>query len=590
MASELQHIDDFFRKKNDVFSADVSSADLHWQQMNEVLSQPVSLPAKKPVTSALKPLLKYAAIVTFVSTLVYIATTKSAKVKTKPSTASVLNSKKPTPEKSNSTTIASAAIRPPAHVPLVKRTAKPSTSKPVKVVLPAINYPPTPGVSETSTERENAAVFNSFYNELKKPAEKFTIDADKDTTIYCKEGSTLFIPASCFQSLSGVAIKGMVNIFVQEFYSMADIVGNKLTTQSDGQPLITGGMLNIRASAQEQEIMLRPGSAINLTMPTKIFDPTMQLFTATTNMPVDSVTTPAKTIARTNTRVGSGSINWFAAGQKQFFMNENKKYITILNLTDNPYGVVTRGNKTIGKFQIPFDCKFSTDEMKRELEKRYGRYYDKIKVRREWKPLFKKQRELNKERVEDWYETIYVGDSISIPLWIARVRKLVTREDSLAYEAKWRSEYEEAVKRNESYSEFVKIKDKYDFNITGLGWVNCDKFGKYPASALADFAVSTGDEFKELYFNAILLLESENSVIQCYWNKGTIYASSYFSRLPVGETVHMVCIGAKGGKVFSSVQQFTISKNEKYTLQFKETNPEQFKNELARFGNVTRNR
>jgi len=62
------------------------------------------------------------------------------------------------------------------------------------------------------------------------------------------------------------------------------------------------------------------------------------------------------------------------------------------------------------------------------------------------------------------------------------------------------------------------------------------------------------------------------------------------TRLPVGEAVHVVCIGVKEEKVFSSVQRFTLAKDEKNKLQFTETNPDQFKKELARFDNVKRGR
>jgi len=594
MASELQHIDDFFRKKNDTLSADVSSADLHWQQMTEILVHDVSLPVKKSLASKLRPLLKYAALITIISSLVYVATTKPPKEKTVPPTASLPASAKLSPTKTKTASAGSQAKKTSAAPSIVKRLTKTTISKPI-TAIDLVSNNSTDSNTHKNPEAVNAAVFSSFYNELKKPAEKFTIDPNKDTTIYCKEGSTLFIPASSFQSLSGIAVSGTVNIFVQEFYSIADMVGNKLTTLSDGRRLLTGGMLNINATAQGQDIMIKPGSSIHLTMPTRVFDPKMQLFTvapqASSPRPdtIASKLKDDKLVQYQSIRNVNG-INWIASGQEQFFLNERMKYITILNVTDNPYETIYRKNKTIGKFKIPFECTLSTEEMKHELEKRYGRWYNKIKVKREWAPISKRERnrEIYNRRLypDDWYDSGFVGDSVTIPLHLARQFKLVSREDSLAYEEKWRKEYEDAVKRKQAYSQFIQIKDKYTFQISNLGWINCDRFSDYPPSRLTEFAVSPGDEFKETYFEAMLVLERENSALSGYWNNGTIY----FSRLPVGEAVHVVCIGVKEGKVFSSIQRFKVAKDEKNELQFTETNPGQFKKDLARFGNVSRGR
>jgi len=217
------------------------------------------------------------------------------------------------------------------------------------------------------------------------------------------------------------------------------------------------------------------------------------------------------------------------------------------------------------------------------LQKRYGQFYDRIKVKREWTPLRKIERKYRHWGAKDWYEPSFVGDSITIPLSLARRMKLVTREDSLAYEVKWRREYEEAMQRKQAYSEFLQIREKYSFNISGLGWVNCDKFANYRASRLAGFALATADEFKATYFNAIVIFDRQNLTLQGYWNNGTIS----FPQLPIGESVNVVCVGAKGGKVYSAIQKFIIQKDEKNTLQFKETTPEEFRNALARFGNVT---
>ncbi len=613
MASELQHIDDFFRKKNEASSIDESATNLHWEQMADMLqSQPV-LPARKPA-SLLRPFLKYAAILILVSSLMYIAISKPWKNKSiTPAITTTTKKELRLQGKDIAASPVNAITHPQPLQTAKKRVSKKNSLQKTKPGSAPVNnipiIPDTAAIPPKEDQPDNATVFAAFYEDLKKTSQEFVIDPGRDTTIYCKEGTTLFIPAFCFQSLSGVAISGMVKMQVQEFYNLSDIVGNKLTTLSNGRPLVTGGMLHIKASASNEDVLIKPGSAINLKMPTRTFDPKMQLFVGNGNPAdpamlayavsekkidqaslvlqdsTDTFTTKIENRTQRDTLgMQVSGINWMAAGQQQFFLNEKKKNITILNISDNPYEVRMYKNNTkvLGKFRIPFDADISTEKMREELEKRYSIHYDKIKVKRQWKPLSKRTRKILENAVIDFYDSHMVADSITIPLAIARRMKLVSQEDSIQYEAKWLKQYQDALKRKEAYSEFLQIKDHYDFRIANMGWINCDRFYNFPPSSLTEFVVNTGRGFEGTYFQAVLLLERENSAMPGYWNNGNIS----FTSLPVGENVNVICVGAKEGKVFSSIQRFTVSKGEKTVLEFKETNPEEFKRALARFGNV----
>src|SRR5258705_4553170 len=107
---------------------------------------------------------------------------------------------------------------------------------------------------------------------------------------------------------------------------------------------------------------------------------------------------------------------------------------------------------------------------------------------------------------------------------------------------------------DKSYAQFLEIKEHYDFRISNLGWINCDRFNKYPSSRMAEFVLNTGEGFEGAYCQAILILDKENAAMPGYWTNGKIS----FSQLPAGKRVHVICVGAKDGKVYASIQQLTV--------------------------------
>jgi len=598
MPSENNHIDNFFRLKVREAAIENTRLETDWKHMQTLLSHPDVVPDKKDGRSTpIRKYLAYAAglaLVAFTATLVIVP----GKKKTAQSSAPVVRTTNNKKVNSTVTPIPGKEKLPSKQLTVLKNknsidpgTKKITTNKEVikPVITPEnirtenvdhLTKVPVPGI-----KADSRTVFTNFYNELKKQSQEFIINNHHDTTIRCKEGTVLFIPAGIFQSVSGEAINGDIKIAVTEFYSYADIISNKLSTTSNGQSLETGGMLNIQATSENREIKIRPGAAFDLRMPTRVFDSNMQLFTGQITSPGSGIINAGTTdtVITTNSSF-TGGINWMPSGQQQFFFNENKKIITILDLRDEPYAVVYRKNETksVAKFAIPFYCKLSTAEIQKELEKRYGKWYDVIKVKREWKPLWKKNRN---ETKQIWYDDYSeVGDSIKIPLHIAARMKLITREDSIQYEVTFRKQFEDAVRQKNAYSEFLLKKEEYNFRISGLGWINCDRFLGYPRSRLTDFVLNPGSGFEGTYFQSLLIFDKERSAMPGVWINGKIN----FYNLPVGHTVHVICTGARDGKMFATVQRIVIEKFKTPELQFEETSPEGFRRKLSRFGSVTK--
>ena len=588
---ELNSIDDFFRRKEQESSTVNDNMHAHWKEMNRLLKNPSTpaIPAARSIN--IKKFLPYAAaaIVIIVSSLFLVpGGNKSAE-----QADQLIN--KPSEKKEISATIVpvtkdslpNSNVSNKNTIIVVKKESKGVNSKTEKSF---VTKPETERVDFVTTaipvtdrnKLDDKKLFTTFFDELEKPAEKFVIDVSKDTVLVSKEGTGLTIPANAFVDASGQLIRRTVTIYLQEFYKLSDIISNKLTTMSNDKPLVTGGMFNIIADAGGQQVKINPAQPLTLTIPAKSFDPFMQLFKGEQRSPVlEADTVKNELQVRDNFMSLSGAgINWIAAGQPQYSMISTKnRDITILNLRDNPYHI-SSGKKVVGYFELPYDSRLSKEEMKAELEKRYSKWYDVIKVRKQWRPWSKKNRVPSKDV---WYDTQKVGDSIMVSLRLATRLKMITKEDSLAYEAEFKRQYDLAVKQEIARSEWIQKKSEYSFTVTDLGWINCDRFLNYPGRKLTDFVLNPGNEFSESYLYSVLIFSDQNSIMPGLWVNGKIV----FQRIPVGSYVSVISIGVKNGKTWACVQPAYVQKEEVNKMFFEETSPEQLKRKLQRFGNVS---
>jgi len=98
----------------------------------------------------------------------------------------------------------------------------------------------------------------------------FNININKDTILKTLNGAILDIAKG---SLS--ATDSVVHLEIKEAYSLEEIILARLATQTNGQPLSSGGMLYINAvGGQEVKIT----KAINVSVPTKFYNKQMQLY------------------------------------------------------------------------------------------------------------------------------------------------------------------------------------------------------------------------------------------------------------------------------------------------------------------------
>lgn len=123
----------------------------------------------------------------------------------------------------------------------------------------------------------------SLYQNLQELREEDIFEArimnNKDTLLSLPQGTRLLIPAHAFRTEDGDVT--VVDIQVQESYSLVDIISGNLTTTTEDNMLETGGMIHIAAWSNEKECVFNDGKEIEISFPVTVPKPGMQLFTGT---------------------------------------------------------------------------------------------------------------------------------------------------------------------------------------------------------------------------------------------------------------------------------------------------------------------
>jgi len=568
MRSEQQHIDDFIRNKSEEFNPDQRDMQANWQQMRSMLSKP---PGKFRITKTRK-LIRYVggiAVVTVITiTLIQLSNKKNTiatkKIESKASAVTV----KPASDLKNNT-IAVANNKNVSKAAPVKTTVPKSPVKkqsPKKTIKPDPNKkladPPIVLSPEIKKDKklDPLLILEQFYTELKKTPEEFLISADRDTVLKAKEGTRLTIPSKSFDKKTGT-----IKIILTEFYSDEDMITGKLSTSSNGNQLVTGGMLNIRAEADGQPVKISPDKAITLEMPTKNYDEKMQLFTGSFSEPKEfsylEFNEPKDTVARVRTERSTEMINWIPAGQEQSLFGSNgPRLFKVPDIVGDPYKV-RYGKKITAIFLISRELEMSNKEVKEKL-KRYSLFYDKIKVRRLiFGPNFLR---FGKEDIP-----VIKGDSITMKFESALRLKLVSREDSIRFRQLL---YQDSVQRETRR----KYLSNYRFEVRDLGWINCDKpFPKQGPSV--EFTINLGEAVEAGNFISQLVFARSRSMAPGFYAGNKIR----FRNVPLDEPVHLVTVGVIDGKVVSCIKSLNVTREEVTDLSLEETDSKEFRKNVA---------
>lgn len=555
MLSEKQHIDDFFRKKEEAFAPDNHLIDAHWQQMKTQLHEPGTEPEKRTpgnhrITKILG-LLAVAAVIIILAINPFRSGKRKLATKAKQQTTVAAPETKPVqktvtaidslPANELKTGIQQNGAEQPQH-------ATTNTLPTIPVVAPVTEEPTTSSVKlnqeATPTKPTAYELLQQFYKQLEKEEQEFYINPNRDTTLIAKEGTQLFIPANALLFKARPA-KGTVKIILREYYRYEDIIAAKLPTTSNGHQLVTGGMLHISAQQDGEPVMMAPQKAIAVNMPTDNYDNRMQLFTG---QEIPGSTENSSTLDWLPVEMFHQSINVHGPRKKE------------LNLNDvEPYSV-SYGKKTTAKFYVAPGVSIPGTEITDRLKQRFGSYYDIIKL----KPA-RKNRAYGRS---DGGKPLVI-DSTLIAVNKALTPGKLTKQDSLR-------NYD--FKKQESFylEQQGRLRTTYSFALTNFGWFNCDRFTNDPRPKV-NCKVNLPKGATAGNHVSLLVFTRYRSVVQGYYNGG--YQIQY-NNVPEGEPVLLITVAVTTDKVVSNIQALTTSNTVVSNLVFEPTTPEQFKQKL----------
>lgn len=614
MQSEQQHIDDFFRKKDEEYQSDAGLADANWEQMRGLL-KPGPGPAPKGFRwHATRRIIKYIGGFTVVTiiTLVTITTLKSNKKATAaktpaPKTVTTPEKKQPAAQPLASTTKAPAqpvkkAVTTAAVTAKVQRTPTrvTATQTSPKIVVTtksgtpdsnnaplttlnsqlATNHSPlaflssdrTPGedkinIGKITSSRVASTMINDFYKELDKQANVFLIDVSQESMVNGKEGTRLTIPPFAFAGKKGLIKEGLVTIVLKEYYTYEDILAAKLSTTSGEDQLISDGMVHITAHLNGTPVDVAAGKNIRLEMPTRNFDEQMQLFRGTRSSMKNAFVAKFMDNRMIDTlrfmkreADENGDIDWIAQGQQQKRNDPLNRRIRVMNPYADPYKVA-HGKKRTAWYYVAKNCPFTNEEMEIKLRQHSNNYFDVIKIKRV------NVQPVANYRFQEERRMSVAGDSVEMTFYQALYKQLLSPEDSARAMQK-------LLQEDSRFEQRQELMGRYSFTITGLGWYNCDKTNNRGPKTL--FAFKPGEGFEPSTMVSHLVFTKYKSVLKGAYKDNKIT----FGRVTKDEPVKIVCIGIKDGKVMSCIQELTTDREEIGDLVFTETTPEQFRKKL----------
>jgi hypothetical protein len=162
--------------------------------------------------------------------------------------------------------------------------------------------PKTNNIIKANDAKENVIITQTFFSKLSNASQFFNIDAAKDTTVICSNGTALDIKANSFTTQSKVLIKGMVQLEIKEAYNFTDVIANGLHMVSNSNLLASAGMIYMNAKQNNKALDINIRQPIQITMVSSHKKDGMQLFYLDKNA---------------NDNLLNTKTNWIANGQMQ---------------------------------------------------------------------------------------------------------------------------------------------------------------------------------------------------------------------------------------------------------------------------------
>lgn len=570
------NIDEFFRQQQQQLPA-ANSPDTDWAAMDKMLDR---VPKRRWRKKTNRRIIQWMGGLALVTTVTYYAVKQTRQTKKSPVYTTIKQTSAPAQQpaapldiSSNSlakkTTVVKQLATPPKRSVHYQRIVRQQSDT---VLLETAIAPTQPITSPTpvaplvaAVERHPAAVSN-WLQQLASPPAVFEINPQRDTVLICPQGTVVWVPSHAFiaEGASPNPIKDPVQITVRECYRYADMLANRLSTTTANDVLTTGGMLQITATTDKKNIRGYLTRPLRIEMPYDRYDPSMQLYLPVGQGPTDSSTT----------------FNWQPAGQQQAYVNNIPfRERTNINLLQVQQRVDRDQKKEMAYFDVQPEVPLTEQQIKGLLRQRYpfGPEKMSIAISERAGPMGN----LKGSQAKATKQGFVMTDSVSLPFAEALRKKMLRPVDSLAFVQLRRQDsirWREQVRQDSlAFVKTMEFRKTYSFNTNNLGWVNCDRLLAPPQAPRVEFVINCAGGETPSQGIYSLVLNSQKAILMGQYRKGQIY----FGNVPDGLSGQLICVSEIGNKVKSCVRPIQIRVGMALPLQFTETDPEKFRQQLA---------
>jgi len=611
MSVNDEYIDDLFRRRQEELSPGTAGKDRHWEEMAAMLNQQPAPPKiRKKVT---KRIITYLGVAALVTAVTYYSVTRKREyrpaAKTEPTSVT---------QPSHGSKVKQAPVKTGTDVAKTQPAVKASTAvparKPVKKQGGSFVFTKIKEESDTVWQHQQsspaaissmeiATNLDNFFHVQQQPEQVFEFTAGRDTLLFGGEGTVLKIPAFAFLDVYHKPVKGQVQIKLTECYNYADMLAHRLTTTSNGEPLITGGMVKIDAVQEGKPLRIQSYQPISVAMPMDRYDPGMQLFLpAAPELKISApqpktvrdslfVKVPGKDSAvwiaaavqemkgDTVTATPAVGVNWLPAGQRQA-LTIYKNYVAAkqIKLFDLRQRIKGINDGDEASFLVRTFSNIPDEKIKQLIQLRYNAAgYKRIHIERV--SSFEDEVKGKDTRILISKGGFVAGDSVMMNFTQAMKENLVNssgsirfmqklRMDSIEFFEKWRSDSIAYVRR-------LEFNKAYSFDITGLGWINCDRFMNRGQSQL-EFTIKMEPGTHKGNSDYKLVFTNMKSILPGRYESGLVN----FGMVPAGEPVHVICVSENEGKPIACIQRAVTGKEAMARLVFEPVTPALFRERL----------
>jgi TonB family protein len=444
---------------------------------------------------------------------------------------------------------------------------------------------------------------SDIYDHFAKQPQIFSFQANRDTSITCKEGTLIKIKSNSFISAkTGKEISGKVQVAVSEYYKISDILLSSLSSTSDNKILETGGMIHLSASADSEKCIIKEGSVIEIGFPYSNKKNDMALFNGEwTNNKIDWK------LANANRSVKEIVEEKSAVGQVYFDRGTDDQVFTVVEAMPEFPG----GDRELRRY-INQNAKYPFSMLKNKIEgkvivtfviDRFG-YLNNIRVVKGMDSILDKVAVYLVSKMPAWKPARQGGRAIScrytVPVEFVHKDSVLTDDEiqqSKVLEEKIKDlkinpATRSYITNNKAFNEEIEKRIKegnfqetnaldvnhYIFSVSQLGWINCDRF----------------DNDKNPKTNYSILIDEPNkTIVNVIFHRikaivpGCIESNRItFKNVPLGEMITIVAVKMVNSKLFLAVKETEITDKEETELDFQPVTVKLLKKEMEKLNKL----